>query len=417
MGIMRFARRLAAGVVCLSLLTACGSNGLTGTTRRSPSLAAQPVRRVCVNGGGCRVPVRDRSRYLDIAAIGAGPVLPYVLAAATSTAATQSYDVTFRFNAGGRAYELVGYNSRGACDSLLRSPNGRYLIYGIARNGWPALELLDLRTGARTLFHAHACHPAWGHDNQIAYVHYLVNYSATGGYKGRIVVQQGLGRASSVWTGRGAWTELIWTGTDLLANDDVARPDGVNPGPLVIVYSPGEQHAVDAQPGHQGSFSTVVALNPQGTEALLDTERLGPGGGGPGAEDFATLVRISDAAVLSTARMNRDEAHTSDLAALAPDGSWQGNEVIATDGVFLGGSSHPPASLATLTVNGNRIRVRSIKQFIEHGQLPTGTGPRPGEPSTFSRHQRAADRSLVRSDRATRIRRVRHGGRQVHQQP
>ncbi|MGH2843063.1 MAG: hypothetical protein ACRDKL_05685 [Solirubrobacteraceae bacterium] len=115
----------------------------------------------------------------------------------------------------------------------------------------------------------------------------------------------------------------------------------------------------------------MVAVNPKGTEALLDTERLGPGGGGPGAQDSATLLRISDDAILSTAVLDSNESSVnSEIAALAPGGSWIGEQVLTTDGVFLGGSSHPPATLITLTVTGTHVRLRSVKQFIQNGRLP-----------------------------------------------
>ena len=139
------------------------------------------------------------------------------------------------------------------------------------------------------------------------------------------------------------------------------RPSG-----LVVLYGPGRLRGLDGYPpGPLGPFSRVVAVNPQGTEAVLDTQRLGPGGGGEGAEDLATLVRVSDGRVLSQAR-------TNGVAALAAEGSWQGDEIITTDGYFKGGSPHPSPALVTLTVTGGRVRVRSITGFLEHGEVMLG---------------------------------------------
>jgi hypothetical protein len=295
--------------------------------------------------------LRERSRYLNIAATGAEPALPYVVGD------------TFRLRAGARRYQLVGYDSGGACDSLLRSPGGRYLIYGTSRDGWPALELLDLMTGARSTFRTHACDPAWGEGDRIAYVHDVRFNSATGEYTARITVQQGLDGTPSAWTAGGAWTNLIWAGAHLLAGRNV----GFYPGPLVILAGPRRQRIVDRGPGKLGPFLRVVALNPKGNEALLDAQRLGPRGGGPGSLDLAMLLRISDGKLLSTARVNRDEARDGELAALAADGSWQRSQIITTDGYFVGGSAHPPAALVTLTVAGDRVRLRSVKPLIDHG--------------------------------------------------
>jgi hypothetical protein len=307
---------------------------------------------------GCPVPTRDLSHYLNIVgAPGAGPALAYVLGD------------TFRLRAGARATELMGYDSHRVCDSLLRSPNGRYLLYGTSRNGWPALELLDVVTGARSLFRYRACDPAWGHDGQIAYLRYSKFSSDTGGYSGQIVVQHGLAGAASSWTRTGAWANPIWAGADLLISSDAGSETAE---PVMIFYGPGKSRIVDDQSNSkQAPFSTVVALNPQGTEALLDTERLGLGGGAGGAEDSATLIRISDDETLSTTILNRnDSTGNSDVTALAPGGSWMGNQIITTDGVFWGGTSHPPATLITLTVTDNHVRLRSAKQLIQHGGLP-----------------------------------------------
>jgi hypothetical protein len=157
---------------------------------------------------GCPVPTRDLSRYLNIVSLGAGPDLAYVLGD------------TFRLKVGARGSELVGYDAHSACDSLLRSPDGRYVLYGVSRNGWPALELLDDVTGARSLFRARACDPAWGDDGRIAYLRYTKFSSTTGDYSGQIVVQHGLTGAASSWTRTGPWSNPIWAGADLLISGD-----------------------------------------------------------------------------------------------------------------------------------------------------------------------------------------------------
>lgn len=296
-----------------------------------------------------------RSRYLNIVAVGGEPALPYLLGS------------TFRLGAGARPYRVVGYNPNGVCGALLPSPSGRFLMYGVSRHGWPALEVLDLFTGARFLFHAHACDPAWGVEDQIAYVHY-VSFSVDSGGYGRIVVQHGLGGTPRAWTRDAAWTGPIWAGEALLASNDSV---GGSQCPLEIIYGAGRQRGVDRHTRKfEGPCSTVVALNPQGTEALLDTQRLGPGGGGQGSEDLATLLRVSDGTVLSTVRIGMNEQGA--VVALAPDGDWSGDEVITTGGIFSGGSSHPPAALVTLTIIANHVQLHSAKQFLEQDSPPMG---------------------------------------------
>lgn len=306
---------------------------------------------------GCPVPRRDLPRYLNIVGSGAEPALAYVLGD------------TLRLAPGAPGIQLVGYDSHGMCDSLLRSPDGRFVLYGTSRDGWPALELLDVATGERSLFREHACDPAWGDDERIAYLRYSEFSATTSAYSGQVVVQHGIAGVSSTWTRAGAWANPIWAGADLLISSNAAS---VTPGPLMVFYGPGDSRTVDdASRNKPTPLSTVVALNPQGTEALLDSERLNPDGGAPGAEDSATLIRISDDQVLSTATLNHNEATgNSDLTALAPNGSWVGNEIITTDGVFWGGSSHPPATLITLTVTDNHVRLRSVKQLLQTGRLP-----------------------------------------------
>jgi hypothetical protein len=302
------------------------------------------------------VPLRDRDRVLNIVARGARPALPFLVGR------------TFRLAAGARAYHLTGYDPL-VCASLVRSPSGRYVMYGAANRGWPSLEVLELSTGARFVFRSHACDPAWGEDDEIAYVHYVRFDSDTGATSGEIRVQHGLRGPPRAWTSNGPWANPIWAGHDLLA-DDFNAMMSLNDVPLMILYGPDHKRPVGGHIGGLGPFFTVVALNPTGTEALLDTQRPGPGGAAPGSEDLAALLRVSDDRILSRALLARNEEGA--VEALAPDGDWRGDEIIATNGNFLGGYSNPPATLITLTVHGGRLRLRSAKSFLEHGYLPEG---------------------------------------------
>ena len=293
----------------------------------------------------CPLPPSERSRYLSIVPDGATPALPYVLGN------------RFRPAAGGRVYRVVT-DDDDCPDSLLRSPDGRYLMYGSSRGGWPVLDVLDLRTGARFTWRARACDPAWGRDGQIAYVHF-VSFNANSGGVERVVVQHGLDGTPRAWTRLGSWAGPVWAGNDLLANDGAG---------LFVLYGPGREEAVDGDRSELGL--SVVALSPHGTEALLDAQRLGPGGGGEGPEDLATLLRVDDDRVLSSLVISRNES--GPVAALAPGGDWQGDEVVTTDGYFSGGAMSPPPVLVTLTVTGGRVRERSIRLFVERGYSQVG---------------------------------------------
>jgi hypothetical protein len=271
----------------------------------------------------------------------------------------------FRLAAGGDPHRLAGYGAgeprvyKGeACDSVVRSPDGRYVMYGTSHDGWPALDVMDLRTGMHFMFRTRACEPAWSHSGEIAYIDYLIK-PGTGAYSARAFVQHGLNGAPRAWTHSGSWEQPIWAGKDLIL--------GSGPG-LVVLHSPGRQRGIDGYPsGPLGPFSSVVAVNPQGTEVLLDTQRLGPGGGGAGAKDLATLVRVADGRVLSQVVLSGQG-----VAALAAEGSWQGDEIITTDGYFQGGSSHPRPALVTLTVTGGRVQLGSVRGFLEHGEAISG---------------------------------------------
>lgn len=319
----------------------------------------------CASTGSSHRPHRaPAAGSLNIVAGGAKPALPFVLG-----------DV-FRLAAGGRLYRLPGYGAGEprvyrpgvgeGCESVVRAPDGRYLIYGTSQNGWPALDVLDLRTGVHFVFRAHACEPAWGRGGEIAYIHYLIKPGADA-YSAQALVQHGLSGAPRAWTSSGSWARPIWAGADVLLNHGLHAKEKPEPSSgLVVLYGPGRLRGLDGYPpGPLGPFSTVVAVNPQGSEALLDTQRPSPGVRGEGAEDLATLLRVSDGRVLSRAK-------THGVAALAAEGSWQGDEIITTDGYFKGGSPHPPPALVTLTVTGGRVRVRSIRRFLEHGEVTLG---------------------------------------------
>ena len=349
----RWRGRIAAGVILVGvaigyLATGGGSGGSAAARTRASSSG-----RLASAAG----------HELNIVPGNTEPALPYVMGD------------TLRLAPGTRSYRLVGYSSTGICRSLLRSANGRYVMYGVSQGGWPALDVLDLSSGARFTFRTHACDPAWGSDGQIAYVHYVSYKLDSINFSARVLVQHGLGGAPRAWTGDGPWADPIWAGGDLLSSNGAVLT-ALNPGPLVILYGPGRQRIVERRPGeYRGPYSTVVAVNPSGTEALLDTERLGPGGGGQGAEDLATLLRVRDDKVLSTVRVAQGGG------ALAADGSWSGSEIITTDGVFDGGSSHPPATLVTLTATGNRVQLRSIKPFVGQGLEPFKESQDLAEPS------------------------------------
>jgi hypothetical protein len=313
---------------------AAGSSQDVGRVVRSGSACSGP-------GPECPVPSRERSRYLNIVAGDAQPALAFVLGGA------------LRLGSSGRSYRLVGFDSGDACDSLLRSPGGSYVVYGTSRGGWPALEVLDLSTGVRFTFRTHACDPAWGSDGQIAYVNYLSN-PASISFRARVLVQRGLGGPPHAWTGNGEWADPIWAGRDLLVGS-------FNPGPLVIFYGPGRSRVVEGRPRVGKPYFTVVAVNPSGSEAVLDTQKVSATGF-DGDADLATLLRVRDDTVLSSVAVERPA-----YAGLASNGDWAGSTVITTDGVFDGGSSHPPATLVTLTVAGNRLRLHSVKPFSDAG--------------------------------------------------
>jgi hypothetical protein len=330
-------------VVLLVLVSASAATGASqdvGRVVRSGSACTGP-------GPECLIPSRDRSRYLNIVAGDSRPALAYVLGG------------TLRLAPGNRSYRLVGFDSGDACDSLLRSPGGRYVLYGTSRGSWPALEVLDLSTGARFTFRAHACDPAWGSDGQIAYIHYLSNPDSIS-FSARVLVQRWLGGEPRAWTGDGPWADPIWAGRDLLVNSGPVLTSP-KPGPLVILYGPGRSRIVESRPHDGGPYITVVAVNPSGSEALLDTQRVSSAGF-DGDEDLASLLRVRDDTVLSSVRVQRPA-----YAGLAANGDWAGSTIITTDGVFDGGSSHPPPTLVTLTVTANRLRLRPAKPFIDAG--------------------------------------------------
>lgn len=346
---------LLVALLGVAVIVGCGSARGGGAAR-----AAQSYPTCLGHSPSCPVTARDRARYLNIAGAGAEPELPYVVGS------------TFWVAAGTRRFQLVGYKPVGAtprpfCSVVLPSPDGRYLMYGVSRYEWPALEVLDLFTGARFLFRDRACDPAWGSRDQIAYVHYLSVTPGSGGY-GPVWVQHGLSGIPRAWTRAGTWYNLIWAGNQLLAQSY----DGFSGQcSLAIVDGPSRQRAVESRSsGVNAPCSTVVAVNPEGTEALLDTQRQGLYDGSQGSEDFAALLRLSDDTVLSTALIDTNEQ--GDLNALGPDGDWRGNEVITTEGISSGGSTHPPALLVTLTVAGAQVRLRSVKPFIDHGRSPMG---------------------------------------------
>jgi hypothetical protein len=351
-------KAVAALLLVLVLVSGCGSqNRPQRTASRASSASASPGYVDC-SAPACVVPQGDRWRYLNVVSSDPGPTLPYLIGE------------TLRLGSASRTFQLVGYDSHGLCSSLLRSPDGRLVIYGTSEAERPALAMLDLSTGRRALFRTSACDAAWGADDRIAYVRYSAFDAGTGVGRGKIVVQHGLSGTPQSWSGEGAWGNLIWAGDDLLAND--AGP-GDDTDSLVILRGPGSQFPV-VGPSHAplGPFSTVIAVNPHGTEALIDIQRLGAGGSGVNATDSAALLRVSDNRILSAVVVNSDEARNKDLAALAADGSWSGDEIITTDGIFWGGSTHPPPALVTLTVHGNRVRLDSAKPLLEHGVIPLG---------------------------------------------
>jgi hypothetical protein len=117
----------------------------------------------------------------------------------------------------------------------------------------------------------------------------------------------------------------------------------------------------------------VVAVNPSGTEVLLNTVL----GDGYPSSDLATLLRVDDDRALSTIRVARPA-----VAGLAGDGTWTGNTVVTTDGATPDGSTHPPPTLITLEVTGTRLRLESTKPFIVGGVVPMLQGlQEPTEPT------------------------------------
>jgi hypothetical protein len=94
---------------------------------------------------------------------------------------------------------------------------------------------------------------------------------------------------------------------------------------------------------------------------MLDTQNAGHGR----VDDLATLLRVDSNTVLSATRLPGAQ-----VSALAPDGYWEGNQVITTNGILYGGTTHPPAELIVLRVIDGRAHLVSAKRFsLDHYEI------------------------------------------------
>jgi len=227
----------------------------------------------------------------------------------------------------------------------------------------PVLRLLDRTSGADSIVAEGACNPVWSSDGRLAYVRGAVADGIVGPpYLGRVVVRE---RGGSLST----WTETVadyllaaWAGETLLAYRRSGFPSSRSD--LVLLAAGGQ-----AQPAGPGA--SVVAVRPDGLRALISTIPAT----GTNSSERATLrlIRLPDGVELSSLRLDPE------LEDLGRDGSWAGDEIIASVGVFPGGISHPNPALILVSVASDSLSIAAEFHFdarlIGPGPFVTVTTP------------------------------------------
>jgi hypothetical protein len=217
----------------------------------------------------------------------------------------------------------------------------------------PGVRTVDLATGTDTLVAEGACNPAWSESGALAYVKGVAAGGTEGDpYLGRVVVRSVDGR-ESVWTADAARYEIAgWAGGRLLLYRFVRFESEL----LVIDPVTGLRSlAADA---------SVIALAPDGSRALVSTMPTLP----LNDSERATLrlLRLVDGVELSSLRLDPE------IENLSSSGSWRGDRIVATVGLFPGGISHPGPELFTISVAGNRIAI--VEELVFESPL-VGPGP------------------------------------------
>ncbi len=291
----------------------------------------------------------------DVVPGAASPTLPYVL------------DDTFRLRGGAHAVPLRTRRAYGCVGAqFVRSPGGRYVLFTSPVGGSPALRLLDLKTRHTSTFRRDACDPAWSHDGKIAYLA-LRSYhpNSLHSLHGRTVVQQGLKGRPITWTA-GTYGPLAWAGPHLLSSapaTDLAHQH--RPGSLRILSGPRQVRSIpglfvgsESGPYNFGRQASLIALSPSGNRALLDIEEPVKGY----ARDVVELLDVRRDRIVSRLVLPNTET------ALASDGYWSGRDIVTTDTVYGGFSSHPPPALAILAVRHGRVQLGSERGFTYQGR-------------------------------------------------
>jgi hypothetical protein len=147
-----------------------------------------------------------------------------------------------------------------------------------------------------------------------------------------------------------------WVGGQLIAADN---------GMLAAFTSPTAHRALPTAGGStQPTYDSVIAVSLDHREMLVDSQSLGPGGGGEGAVDRAELIRLSDGRMVGSRLISHEESVPAALGA----GDWRGEAVISPQATFSGGAAPPyPPGLGLLTVAaGDPIRLRWFKPVLDH---------------------------------------------------
>jgi hypothetical protein len=269
--------------------------------------------------------------YVDLVTFGRGPSVPVVV---------QRKGVVIV--PGGKQIRLpIATAYAYPCDTFLAtSPLGQWLAYTTPQG---ELRVVDTRSGNEWSLGS-GCDPVFGPGGRLAYL-VATTPDQLDAYSSVIVVRTSPLAAGKIWA-RGQLQPRAWAGDRLVYNNSRTIQPAAS---LVIASRPGGGHDLPVTGRRQPSQGHLVAASPDGRRLLIQLDGLGHQGR---PQAYLELVDAKTLRVLSTVLPKGFEGLTS--------GVWIGDEVVASNGVEPGDSSHPPVGLIRFGTYADHLVIQRV---------------------------------------------------------
>lgn len=245
------------------------------------------------------------------------------------------------------------------------SPDGTQILYKTMpdkpgtlpgrQGGTPTLRLIDVSTGADSVFEVGGAGAAWRADGLVAYAKGTkADFSQGVRYTTQIFTRQvhGGGGPATQWTTSTdeRLTPVAWAGDHLLLYR-IGEGESLE---VVVADGPGKLRSL-------GTDTMIVAVSPDGTQVALTTAA--------GVPYALSIYDVAAGTEVARAVLTDGLGTGNSISFLTYNGSWQGDSIVTVAG-FRGGEAPPTPAIITFKVSGTSASIDQVL-LLDPAEFPT----------------------------------------------